>query len=240
MSEVQEAPENCQSEPELHPLPQEDMEVLQVLCPATLTDRTVGQKKLFSRIWRKAKPMWTVYIVLLLLFSTVSSNPIHARQCVLCLHPQCAKHIRRICKGDDFIWSNRMLGIENCSKDNLKPNEPCQLMNGNLVVQSDQPLSFEGNDSLSGGMKAFPSETVSCAGLDLPPGPKFTPAPLVNTTAHTTTPDTGPPSDHAAIWWSVGGVAIGVVIGIIVRKCWKRFKRCCRRRDGTGRNLCAS
>ncbi|XP_061115912.1 uncharacterized protein LOC133140229 isoform X2 [Conger conger] len=155
-----------------------------VLHPATPTDGTVEQKKVSSRNWLNAKPTWTVYIVLLFLLSTVSSNPIHARttsppstsahphtphggdigsggQCALCLDPECATHIVRICNGDDlFIWKNGMLGIENCCKDNLKPDEPCQLTNGSLVVQSDQPLSFEGNDSLSGGMKAFPTETV--------------------------------------------------------------------------------
>ncbi|KAJ8262898.1 hypothetical protein COCON_G00153550 [Conger conger] len=205
-----------------------------VLHPATPTDGTVEQKKVSSRNWLNAKPTWTVYIVLLFLLSTVSSNPIHARttsppstsahphtphggdigsggQCALCLDPECATHIVRICNGDDlFIWKNGMLGIENCCKDNLKPDEPCQLTNGSLVVQSDQPLSFEGNDSLSGGMKAFPTETVSCAGLDLPPGPKSLPG-------------------RAAIIGGIfGGVAIGVVIVIMVRKYGKK------RRDRTG------
>ncbi|XP_061117037.1 uncharacterized protein LOC133140817 isoform X3 [Conger conger] len=225
MSEVQKAPENCQSEPGLHPSPQEGMKVLQteVLHPATPTDRTVGQKKVSSRNWWSAKPTY-IALLFLLLVPTVNFNPIPARKCALCRDPQCAAHRLKICRGDNCTWLDRTLGIKNCSKDNLKPDEPCQLMNGSLVVQSDQPISFE-------GMKAIPSKNVLCADLDLSPGPKSLLAPLVNTTANTPTPDTGSSSDRAAIWWSVGGVVItvgiAVIIAVIGRKCRKR-------RDGTG------
>ncbi|KAJ8262876.1 hypothetical protein COCON_G00153330 [Conger conger] len=205
-SGVQEAPENSQSEPGSQSSPLAGTEVLQTEVMLPAPPHTAGQEKVSSRKRRNAKPGDPantqrtpppfIYIVLLFLFfvSTVNSNPIHAMQGALCRDPESAKNVSRIYKGDKLIWSNSYGRIKNCSKDNLKPDEPCWLPNGSLVVQSDQPLSFEGNDSLSGGMKAFPSETVFCADLDLPPGPKSLPAPLVNTTANTTSPDTGPPS----------------------------------------------
>ncbi|XP_061117590.1 uncharacterized protein LOC133141173 [Conger conger] len=238
-SGVQEAPENSQSEPGSQSSPLAGTEVLQTEVMLPAPPHTAGQMKVSSRKRRNAKPGDPantqrtpppfIYIVLLFLFfvSTVNSNPIHAMQGALCRDPESAKNVSRIYKGDKLIWSNSYGRIKNCSKDNLKPDEPCWLPNGSLVVQSDQRISFEGNDSLSGGMKAFPSETVFCADLDLPPGPKSLPAPLMNTTANTTSPDTGPPSDRAAIWWSVGGVVITVVItvGIAVvigRKCRKK------------------
>ncbi|XP_061115403.1 uncharacterized protein LOC133139928 isoform X2 [Conger conger] len=145
------------------------------------------------------------YITILILFQ---SNPIHARttstsahphtrgyigsggKCVLCRDPQCAAHRLKICIGDNCTWLNRTLGIKHCSKDNLKLDEPCQLTDRSLVVQSDKPITFEGNDSLSGDMKAIPSEIVS---------------PLVNTAANTMTPDT-----------RNSGVDIRVVIGVLI------------------------
>ncbi|XP_061117036.1 uncharacterized protein LOC133140817 isoform X2 [Conger conger] len=228
MSEVQKAPENCQSEPGLHPSPQEGMKVLQteVLHPATPTDRTVGQKKVSSRNWWSAKPTY-IALLFLLLVPTVNFNPIPARKCALCRDPQCAAHRLKICRGDNCTWLDRTLGIKNCSKDNLKPDEPCQLMNGSLVVQSDQPISFE-------GMKAIPSKNVLCADLDLSPGPKSLLGQSMNTTANTTTPDTG--LHRAAIGWSAGGVDIRVVIGVLIVIAviigiivWKCGKRCCQR-----------
>ncbi|XP_061079222.1 uncharacterized protein LOC133114042 [Conger conger] len=229
-SGVQEAPENSQSEPASQPSPQEEVLQMEVLLLATHTDATAGQEKVSSRKRRNVKPgdpastqrtapplrlqdfsfkiatRYYIALLFLLLVSTVNSNPIPARQCALCLNSACATHILRICKGDDFIWLKGTSEIENCFKDSLKSDEPCQLLNGSLVVQSDQPISFEGKASLSGGMEAFLSANVSCADLDLLPGPKSLPTSLVNTTTSTTTAETGPPS---------GVVAIGVVVAIV-------------------------
>ncbi|XP_061115405.1 uncharacterized protein LOC133139930 isoform X2 [Conger conger] len=205
----------------------------------------------------KIATRYYIAFLFLLLVSPVNSNLIPARttstsahphthgyigsggKCVLCRDPQCAAHRLKICIDDNCTWLDRTLGIKNCSKDNLKPDEPCQLTDGSLVVQSDQLITFE-------GMKAIPSEIVFCT--DLPLEPKSLPGQSMNTTANTTTPDTGP--HRAAIWWSVGGVDIRVVSGVliviiivvaagIVWKYGKRLKRCKRTGlppDGNGGN----
>ncbi|KAJ8262887.1 hypothetical protein COCON_G00153440, partial [Conger conger] len=199
----------------------------------------------------KIATRYYIAFLFLLLVSPVNSNLIPARttstsahphtrgyigsggKCVLCRDPQCAARRIKICI-DNCTWLDRTWGIKHCSQDNLKPDEPCQLTDGSLVVQSDKPIYFEGNDSLSGGMKAIPSEIVFCADLDLPPEPKSLPAPVVNTTASPTTPDTRNSGvDIGVVIRVVIGVLIGILIvivvavGIIRRKCRKR-------RDGTG------
>ncbi|KAG9342151.1 hypothetical protein JZ751_017151 [Albula glossodonta] len=82
------------------------------------------------------------------------------QMCEVCLDPRCATDVKAIyVLGQDTLIWNGHGSHPDCSKDNLKANVPCQMMNGHLVLLSSKRHDFEGD-------KSFTRENMTCSQLN--------------------------------------------------------------------------
>ncbi|XP_035248916.1 uncharacterized protein LOC118213831 isoform X1 [Anguilla anguilla] len=137
-------------------------------------------------------------------------------QCAVCLEEGCKTGVSRIilAKFDETLWQKENK-IPECSVSNPKPDAPCMMSNGNLVLRTEQTLHFEGKDGASGGGKTFHSTNMPCADLDLPPSLKSSSgAPDLNQINATANPTT----THASAWppWKIAITVCGSVFAVIV------------------------
>ncbi|KAI1893207.1 hypothetical protein AGOR_G00121320 [Albula goreensis] len=161
----------------------------------------------------KIPKCYIVFLTIHLLWSPVAGYPTSQRSkqtepeqmCEVCLDHRCATDVRKIYVSgkDNPIWNGHG-NHPDCSKDNLKANVPCQMMNGRLVVLSNKHHDFEGDES-------FRRENIACSQLNFnhskredPSNRKVDPTPSTNGTGG---------SQQAIIRICVGGLLLLVLFG---------------------------
>ncbi|XP_035248914.1 uncharacterized protein LOC118213829 isoform X2 [Anguilla anguilla] len=147
-----------------------------------------------------------------------------SEQCAVCLEEGCKTGVSRIilAKCDKTLWQKKKK-IPECSVGNLKPDAPCMMSNGSLVLRTEQPLHFEDTDV----GRTFRMDNMPCADLDLPPSLNLSVgAPDLNqinaTTNSTTTPASAWPPWKIAITVCGSVAVIGVIAIVIYRRRHKR------------------
>ncbi|KAI1900063.1 hypothetical protein AGOR_G00046170 [Albula goreensis] len=96
------------------------------------------------------------FLLMALLWSPVAGYPTPepskqtepVQRCAVCLDRRCATEVIVIYEygSDKTIWEGQG-NHPNCSKENLKPDVPCQTKDGGLALLYNKPLEFEGNTS---------------------------------------------------------------------------------------------
>ncbi|KAG5830121.1 hypothetical protein ANANG_G00317070 [Anguilla anguilla] len=114
--------------------------------------------------------MWSQGIFLIGMFGLVFVQTYrYDGQCSVCLEKGCKTGVRFIIPDNHYgkPWMKGNEEIPKCFVGNLKPDAPCALSNGSLVLWTEQPLYFEGKDNSSDEWKVFLSNNMPCADLDL-------------------------------------------------------------------------